>query len=188
MSTYDSTVVSDNSPSSSEPQEEDGDHLSSGDPNADGGPSGDGYNWRKYGQKNVKAGDCPRSYYKCTHANCSVTKNVERSQEGQITEIIYKGAHNHPKPPPDRRQDILEATSSPPLSQECSYGNGAFQGLNDTKLESGDDVDATFTFLNDDDEDNPATRISASSGYDGEGEESESKRRFLLHFARVINQ
>lgn len=176
-----------NSPSSSEPHEEDGDHLSSGDPNAHGGPSGDGYNWRKYGQKNVKASDCPRSYYKCTHANCPVTKKVERSQEGQITEIIYKGAHNHPKPPPDRRQDILEATSSPPLSQECSYGNSAFQVLNDTKFESGDDVDATSTFLNDDDEDNHATRISASLGYDGEGEESESKRRRIETYAQEMS-
>ncbi|KAH7682937.1 WRKY transcription factor 2 protein [Dioscorea alata] len=63
----------------------------------------DGYNWRKYGQKHVKGSVHPRSYYKCTHPSCQVKKKVERSHDGQITEIIYRGAHNHPKPQPSRR-------------------------------------------------------------------------------------
>ncbi|KAJ6707499.1 WRKY TRANSCRIPTION FACTOR 73 [Salix viminalis] len=58
-------------------------------------PTDDGYNWRKYGQKSIKGSEYPRSYYKCTHLNCSVKKKVERSSDGQITEIIYKGQHNH---------------------------------------------------------------------------------------------
>lgn len=61
-------------------------------------PANDGFNWRKYGQKQVKGSEYPRSYYKCTHANCPVKKKVERSLDGQITEIIYKGQHNHPRP------------------------------------------------------------------------------------------
>ncbi|KAI4321753.1 hypothetical protein MLD38_035100 [Melastoma candidum] len=71
-----------------------------------GGPAEDGYNWRKYGQKQVKGSEYPRSYYKCTHTNCPVKKKVERSQEGHITEIIYKSTHNHPKPAPNRRPVI----------------------------------------------------------------------------------
>ncbi|KAL1202983.1 putative WRKY transcription factor 20 [Cardamine amara subsp. amara] len=63
----------------------------------------DGYNWRKYGQKHVKGSEFPRSYYKCTHPNCEVKKLFERSHEGQITDIIYKGTHDHPKPQPGRR-------------------------------------------------------------------------------------
>ncbi|KAL1200501.1 putative WRKY transcription factor 20 [Cardamine amara subsp. amara] len=63
----------------------------------------DGYNWRKYGQKLVKGCEFPRSYYKCTHPNCEVKKLFERSHDGQITEIIYKGTHDHPKPQPSRR-------------------------------------------------------------------------------------
>ncbi|KAJ8431873.1 hypothetical protein Cgig2_001565 [Carnegiea gigantea] len=65
--------------------------------------SDDGYNWRKYGQKLVKGSEYPRSYYKCTHPNCEVKKLFERSPDGQITEIIYKGTHDHPKPQPNRR-------------------------------------------------------------------------------------
>lgn len=66
-------------------------------------PSYDGYNWRKYGQKQVKGSEYPRSYYKCTHPNCPVKKKVERSYDGQIAEIVYKGEHNHSKPQLDKR-------------------------------------------------------------------------------------
>ncbi|XP_028767554.1 probable WRKY transcription factor 33 [Neltuma alba] len=65
--------------------------------------SDDGYNWRKYGQKQVKASENPRSYYKCTHPSCNMKKKVEKSPDGQITEIVYKGTHNHPKPQSTRR-------------------------------------------------------------------------------------
>ncbi|KAH0465281.1 hypothetical protein IEQ34_005384 [Dendrobium chrysotoxum] len=65
--------------------------------------SDDGYNWRKYGQKQVKGSENPRSYYKCTFPNCSTKKKVERNFEGQITEIVYKGTHSHPKPQSTRR-------------------------------------------------------------------------------------
>jgi hypothetical protein len=66
-------------------------------------PSEDGYNWRKYGQKQVKGSEYTRSYYKCTQANCPMKKKVERSHDGQVTEIVYKGEHNHAKPQPTRR-------------------------------------------------------------------------------------
>ncbi|KAL5582236.1 hypothetical protein UlMin_014678 [Ulmus minor] len=66
-------------------------------------PADDGYNWRKYGQKQVRGSEFPRSYYKCTHLNCPVKKKVERSPDGQITEIIYKGQHNHEMPQSNKR-------------------------------------------------------------------------------------
>ncbi|XP_019461253.1 PREDICTED: probable WRKY transcription factor 33 isoform X2 [Lupinus angustifolius] len=77
--------------------------------------SEDGYNWRKYGQKQVKGSENPRSYYKCTHPNCSMRKKVERCLDGQITEIVYKGSHNHPKPQSNRRtssQKMYQPSSS----------------------------------------------------------------------------
>ncbi|KAI3720200.1 hypothetical protein L6452_21113 [Arctium lappa] len=61
-------------------------------------PTEDGYNWRKYGQKQVKGSEYPRSYYKCTHQNCPVKKKVERNLDGFVTEIIYQGQHNHQPP------------------------------------------------------------------------------------------
>ncbi|KAF6149616.1 hypothetical protein GIB67_011225 [Kingdonia uniflora] len=66
----------------------------------------DGYNWRKYGQKQVKGCEFPRSYYKCTHPNCQVKKQLERSHDGEVTEIIYKGTHDHPKPMLSRRMSV----------------------------------------------------------------------------------
>ncbi|XP_061369670.1 probable WRKY transcription factor 4 [Gastrolobium bilobum] len=66
-------------------------------------PADDGYNWRKYGQKQVKGSEFPRSYYKCTHPNCPVKKKVERSLDGHVTAIIYKGEHNHQPPHPNKR-------------------------------------------------------------------------------------
>lgn len=69
-------------------------------------PCHDGYNWRKYGQKQVKGSEYPRSYYKCTHPNCPVKKKVERSFDGQIAEIVYKGEHNHSKPQPPKRNSL----------------------------------------------------------------------------------
>lgn len=93
--------------------------------------SEDGYNWRKYGQKQVKGSEYPRSYYKCTHSNCQVKKKVERSLDGQITEIIYKGAHNHARPDPNRRA-MLGSVPTPGDTPEIGEGGG-----NRSKLEAG---------------------------------------------------
>ncbi|CAL1368649.1 unnamed protein product [Linum trigynum] len=72
----------------------------------------DGYNWRKYGQKQVKGSENPRSYYKCTFPNCPTKKKLERSLlDGQVTEIVYKGSHNHPKPQSATRRTSSSAAS-----------------------------------------------------------------------------
>ncbi|XP_013623034.1 PREDICTED: probable WRKY transcription factor 2 [Brassica oleracea var. oleracea] len=178
-----------------------------------GAPAEDGYNWRKYGQKLVKGSEYPRSYYKCTNPNCQVKKKVERSREGHITEIIYKGAHNHSKPPPNRRSGMqLDGTEQPEHQQQQRDNAGTWVSCNNTQqqvgsnenngeeggqYESGDGngnggvimVDASSTFSNDEDEDDRGTHGSASLGYDGggggggEGDESESKRRKLEAYA-----
>ena len=102
--------------------------------------SDDGYNWRKYGQKQVKGSEYPRSYYKCTHPNCHVKKKVERSHDGQITEIIYKGGHNHSKPQPNRRAAFGSGLSSEEMS-EVSEGSGTCLKIEDrsvwTNIHSG---------------------------------------------------
>ncbi|KAK7340365.1 hypothetical protein VNO77_21067 [Canavalia gladiata] len=83
--------------------------------------SEDGYNWRKYGQKQVKGSEYPRSYYKCTQPNCQVKKKVERSHDGQITEIIYKGAHNHAKPHPSRRASTLPTDEISDIGEDSTF-------------------------------------------------------------------
>ncbi|KAI5606239.1 hypothetical protein POPTR_001G472800v4 [Populus trichocarpa] len=213
-----------------EQQDEEGDQRASGDSMAAGGtPSDKGYNFRKYGQKQVKGSEYPRSYYKCTHPNCSVKKKVERSLEGHITEIIYKGAHSHPKPLPNRRsavgsldtqldipeqvvpqigsvndsawagtqkgiaagtsdwrRDNVEVTSSASGGPGPEFGNpsSSVQAQSGTPFESADAIDASSTFSNDEDDDR-ATH--GSVGYDGEGEESESKRRKIETYATEMS-
>lgn len=61
--------------------------------------SEDGYNWRKYGQKLVRANEFVRSYYKCTHPNCRVKKQLDCTHSGHITDTIYFGKHEHPRSP-----------------------------------------------------------------------------------------
>lgn len=86
----------------------------------------DGYNWRKYGQKQVKGSENPRSYYKCTFPSCPTKKKVERCLDGQITEIVYKGSHNHGKPTTTTRRaggggyDLVAAVESVKLQDDNS--------------------------------------------------------------------
>lgn len=107
-------------------------------------PANDGYNWRKYGQKQVKGSEYPRSYYKCTHAACPVKKKVERSLDGQITEIIYKGQHNHPRPP-KRAKDTSDLESdgnneSTQLTPEHVSGSSDSEvGDAETRVNGGDE-------------------------------------------------
>ncbi|KAA8549473.1 hypothetical protein F0562_001157 [Nyssa sinensis] len=100
--------------------------------------SDDGYNWRKYGQKQVKGSENPRSYYKCTFPNCPTKKKVERSLDGQITEIVYKGNHNHPKPQSTRRSSsassqAIQACNPPPNEipdqSYASHGTGQMDSV-----------------------------------------------------------
>ncbi|KAK9072212.1 hypothetical protein SSX86_008644 [Deinandra increscens subsp. villosa] len=171
-----------------EHNEEEADQITSAD---NGNSAGDdGYNWRKYGQKQVKGSEYPRSYYKCTHTNCPVKKKVERSHEGHITEIIYKGAHNHPKPPPSRRSGF---GSSSDIQGGVEWGqDGNLEVTSSTvnphgaQFESSDPVDGSLTFSNDEDDDR-ATHGSVSLGADGEGDESESKRRKVETYAADVS-
>nr|AKA27894.1 WRKY protein [Salvia miltiorrhiza] len=70
----------------------------------DVGISGDGYRWRKYGQKMVKGNPHPRNYYRCTSAGCPVRKHIERAVDNSSAVVItYKGIHDHDTPVPRKR-------------------------------------------------------------------------------------
>ncbi|CAH9130797.1 unnamed protein product [Cuscuta epithymum] len=110
----------------------------------------DGYNWRKYGQKHVKGSENPRSYYKCTFQNCSTKKKVERNLDGHITEIVYKGSHNHPKPlQPSTKRLRLGSTHQPT----------SFIAAENSTVSSGDEeFEQGFIFKDDEDNEPRAKR------------------------------
>ena len=82
----------------------------------------DGYNWRKYGEKNVKGSKYPRSYYKCSTPGCTMKKVVERDPvSGIISNTLLKGGeHNHPRPNAARvdvSAFVQSATQAPRYTQ-----------------------------------------------------------------------
>ncbi|CAL9123318.1 unnamed protein product [Musa textilis] len=134
----------------------------------------DGYNWRKYGQKQVKGSENPRSYYKCTYPNCPTKKKVERSLDGQITEIVYKGTHNHPKPQANRRSSSAAAQAiQGPVPSEAS--ENSFGGRSGTPLDSVPTPDDSSVSFGDDDVDMSSQR-SNQGGDDLDEDEPDAKR------------
>ncbi|KFK29179.1 hypothetical protein AALP_AA7G099700 [Arabis alpina] len=142
----------------------------------------DGYNWRKYGQKHVKGSEFPRSYYKCTHPNCEVKKLFERSHDGKITDIIYKGTHDHPKPQPGRRNSGgLGMTSQeerldkyPPLNGRDEKGSSVYnlsQAVEQTGNPEGPPTSAT--------DDGGEVAVSNRNKDDPDNDDPFTKRRRL---------
>ncbi|XP_021765953.1 probable WRKY transcription factor 33 [Chenopodium quinoa] len=131
----------------------------------------DGYCWRKYGQKQVKGSENPRSYYKCSHPTCPTKKKVERSPEGYVTEIVYKGSHNHPKPQPGRRSSAQNNSNS---------GFDGSEGSNAALIQAQTDNYSSFTpetssvSVDEDDEFDQTSAMSKSARDDDH--EPESKR------------
>ncbi|KAJ6811878.1 WRKY transcription factor SUSIBA2-like [Iris pallida] len=140
--------------------------------------SEDGYNWRKYGQKLVKGSEFPRSYYKCTHPNCQMKKQLERSHDGQITEIIYKGRHDHPKPQPSRRLAggaFLSSQGEERSDERCASANA------DDKPSNRVDPDGTPDFspvlVSDDDIEVGGGNSNSIQDEGANDDDPESKRR-----------
>ncbi|KAH7293257.1 hypothetical protein KP509_28G018000 [Ceratopteris richardii] len=57
----------------------------------------DGYQWRKYGRKQISDATNSRSYFRCAVHGCPVRKWTQ-SYQGFVR-FYYKGRHNHPPPP-----------------------------------------------------------------------------------------
>ncbi|XP_071737154.1 uncharacterized protein [Rutidosis leptorrhynchoides] len=75
----------------------------------------DGFNWRKYGQKQVKTPRGSRSYFKCTYNECIAKKIECCDQYNTVTKIVNKGQHNHE--PPKKVLTRVEMMSSSPSSR-----------------------------------------------------------------------
>ncbi|WVZ98028.1 hypothetical protein U9M48_043511 [Paspalum notatum var. saurae] len=123
----------------------------------------DGYNWRKYGQKQVKGSENPRSYYKCTYQSCSMKKKVERSlADGRITQIVYKGAHNHPKPLSTRRNSSggagAAAAEQEQLQQQAGGPENSVATPENSSVTFGDDEAENASQRSGGDADEPDTK------------------------------
>uniref|UniRef100_A0A0A9G7H5 WRKY domain-containing protein n=1 Tax=Arundo donax TaxID=35708 RepID=A0A0A9G7H5_ARUDO len=154
-------------------------------------PTDDGYNWRKYGQKAVKGGEYPRSYYKCTQASCPVKKKVERSADGQITQIIYRGQHNHQRPPKRRSKEGCDlpheeddfhvnedaSTRSEPGSQDHSEKFEASNGIAGPSLSKRGEGDEQSSGSRDSEEEGN-DEVRAGTG-NGDASHANANRRYV---------
>ncbi|KAG6772253.1 hypothetical protein POTOM_023653 [Populus tomentosa] len=77
----------------------------------------DGYNWRKYGQKQVKSPKGSRSYYKCTYSDCCAKKIECSDHSGHVIEIVNKGMHNHPPRKNNSTRESRSGLSVGPILQ-----------------------------------------------------------------------
>lgn len=137
--------------------------------------SDDGYNWRKYGQKQMKGSENPRSYYKCTFPSCPTKKKVERSLDGQITEIVYKGTHNHAKPQNTRRNSSSAAAAQ--LLQGGDASEHSFGGMSGTPAATPENSSASF---GDDEVGVGSPRAGNAGGDEFDEDEPDSKRWCVL--------
>ncbi|KAJ9162984.1 hypothetical protein P3X46_022709 [Hevea brasiliensis] len=78
----------------------------------------DAYNWRKYGQKQVKSPKGSRSYYRCTYSDCCAKKIECSDHSGHVIEIVNKGTHSHDPPQKNnyKRESKVALSSRPILS------------------------------------------------------------------------
>lgn len=148
--------------------------------------SDDGFNWRKYGQKQVKSSDRSRSYYRCTNADCIAKKKVERCPDGRVTEVIYRGHHNHEQPHKAK------------LSREKGHpSSGSFagtEGLDVPGIEPVESDPSTAKVDQNSSNGNPEQQLYCSSDCEGDGiikaedpyEEPEPKRRLVTNSPPVF--
>eukprot|EP01133_Synstelium_polycarpum_P010843 gene10843-12629_t len=103
----------------------------------------DGFQWRKYGQKNVKGNAFPRSYYKCTFPGCNVKKQVEKlnEEDESLSSVVYKGEHNHGSPLTTRvnvsdqisfRKSVISVSEDKDSSPQQPFTTYAISGPNNT--------------------------------------------------------
>lgn len=78
-------------------------------------PPEDGFNWRKYGHKEILNSTYPRCYYRCTFKythSCPATKQAQRfDKDPTVFNVVYKGEH----------VCAQRAISAPPAQQSSLY-------------------------------------------------------------------
>ncbi|CAO2824816.1 unnamed protein product [Amaranthus hypochondriacus] len=67
----------------------------------------DGYNWRKYGNKEIIKNKSSKGYFKCSYPNCPGKKTIGTTLNGHNITVVNTKEHNHPKPANRRRSSSL---------------------------------------------------------------------------------
>ncbi|GJP59112.1 hypothetical protein CLOP_g8767 [Closterium sp. NIES-67] len=92
----------------------------------------DGYRWRKYGQKAIKASPYERSYFRCSKEGCGARRVIERCPEQPEDEsvaathtnllVTYIGEHSHARPFRAKviYKPVLDASQEPSLEEKPS--------------------------------------------------------------------
>ncbi|XVF48414.1 hypothetical protein PTKIN_Ptkin03bG0188200 [Pterospermum kingtungense] len=127
-------------------------------------PVSDGYNWRKYGQKQVKSPKGSRSYYKCTFSDCRAKKIECSDHTGYVIDIVKKGTHSHE--PPWKNNSTRESkivSSAVPVSQNI-VTELPIRTSNDSDPSTSPKESVPETTVN------PEKKRQNSSGSDGNGD------------------
>lgn len=122
----------------------------------------------------MKGSENPRSYYKCTFPNCPTKKKVERALEGHITEIVYKGTHNHPKPQSTRRTSASSQAIQPPIAS----GNTDYLLTGCAALQLGSNATPENSSVSIGDEDFKQSSQRSRSGEDEDDEDEPDAKRW----------
>ncbi|KAK8553552.1 hypothetical protein V6N13_062354 [Hibiscus sabdariffa] len=151
----------------------------------------DGYNWRKYGQKQVKSPKGSRSYYKCTFSDCQAKKIECSDHTGQVIEIVNKGTHGHEPPRKNNSARERKNVSSTAHVSHKIVTAQPIRILNDSDPSTSSKESVPETTVN------PERKRSCSSGSDGNADvqvkeeltsEPEPKKRqaFLMKKSNVV--
>ncbi|WCJ22723.1 WRKY DNA-binding protein 46 [Euphorbia peplus] len=119
----------------------------------------DGYNWRKYGQKDILRANFPRGYYRCSHRHsqgCLATKQVQRSDQDPTTfEVTYRGRHtcfqSSPKDKVKSDKDTFDQFEQKPNPKKIKLKQLSFNykhGIKIQELEPVEDIFPSFSFPN----------------------------------------
>lgn len=99
--------------------------------------SQDGYNWRKYGQKNVKRIELIRSYYRCTHLDCQAKKKLHLLNDGSFAGYTFVGEHNHAGPQSNTVSSPVDRVL--PVVEQGSHSRSSLAGVEGQDKSSGED-------------------------------------------------
>ncbi|CAN6344219.1 unnamed protein product, partial [Urochloa humidicola] len=105
-------------------------------------PDFDGYQWRKYGQKQIEGAMYARSYYGCTRSaeqGCPAKRTVQRNDDGPQYTVVYMGEHTCTANDSMEAPVILETTAVVPAASTSTnkQRHRPHQDDDDTAITSG---------------------------------------------------